>query len=258
MSTAENSSFWDSNTSDSTPAQQLASIGFAILSPRVLSAEIGAPIEACAPLFALWEDLPADPYLLDGGHYRRRRHGSFMLEHADDPISAHLRSVPQRPHWQPKTYNALHGGLFRHFAPLSTELSAAPAFVQLLQGLGRLFASARSTHTWFIEAHQFRIDTHEGIGRPTPEGAHRDGVDFIAVLMIARHQIIGGETRVFEAEGMRGVRFTLEEPCSALLMDDTRVIHESTPIQPADKPDAGWRDTLVLTFRSDGFLEPGS
>jgi hypothetical protein len=27
-----------------------------------------------------------------------------------------------------------------------------------------------------IEAHQFRIDTAEGIGRPTPEGAHRDGV----------------------------------------------------------------------------------
>ena len=37
---------------------------------------------------------------------------------------------------------------------------------------------------WFIEAHQFRIDTADGIGRPTPEGAHRDGVDLVAVFLV--------------------------------------------------------------------------
>ncbi len=36
--------------------------------------------------------------------------------------------------------------------------------------------------TWFVEVHQFRIDTTDGIGRPTTEGAHRDGVDFVAVF----------------------------------------------------------------------------
>jgi len=36
-----------------------------------------------------------------------------------------------------------------------------------------------------------------------------------------------------------------------LLLDDHRVIHESTPIQPVD--DAGHRDTLVLTYRSGAF-----
>ena len=39
---------------------------------------------------------------------------------------------------------------------------------------------------WYVEAHQFRIDTTDGIGRPTPEGAHRDGVDFVAVILIQR------------------------------------------------------------------------
>ena len=53
-----------------------------------------------------------------------------------------------------------------------------------------------------------------------------------------------------------GVRFTLEQPWTALLLDDTRVIHESTPIQP--EGERGWRDTLVLTYRAGGFQTPGS
>jgi hypothetical protein len=43
----------------------------------------------------------------------------------------------------------------------------------------------------------------------------------------------------------------LTEPWSVLLLDDERVIHESTPIQPLDG--AGHRDTLVLTYRAGGF-----
>jgi hypothetical protein len=106
-----------------------------------------------------------------------------------------------------------------------------------------------------VEAHQFRIDTAEGIGRPTPEGAHRDGVDFVAVLLISRHHIKGGETRIFEADGPNGKRFTMLEPWTLLLMDDAAVIHESTPIQPTG-PD-GHRDTLVLTWRAHGFQGDG-
>jgi hypothetical protein len=131
---------------------------------------------------------------------------------------------------------------------------AAPAWRQLLVALGKFFAEARRVPRWFIEAHQFRIDTASGIGRPTPEGAHRDGVDFVAVILVARRQVIGGETRVFDANGPSGVRFTMQEPWSMLLMDDARVIHETTPLQP-DGPD-GARDTLVLTYRAAGFQAP--
>jgi hypothetical protein len=36
-----------------------------------------------------------------------------------------------------------------------------------------------------------------------------------------------------------------------LLLDDAKVIHESTPIQPV--ADGGHRDTLVLTWRANAF-----
>src|SRR5262249_43868639 len=119
---------------------------------------------------------------------------------------------------------------------------------------GELFAQLEATPRWYIEAHQFRIDTAAGIGRPTPEGAHRDGVDFVAVILIGRRQVRGGETRGFDAQGPAGGRFTMEEPWTMLLMNDARGIHETTPIQ-ADGAQ-GVRDTLVLTYRARGFQEP--
>ena len=56
---------------------------------------------------------------------------------------------------------------------------------------------------------------------------------------------------MFEADGPNGQRFTLAEPWSLLLLDDARVIHESTPIQPLQE--GGHRDTLVVTLRARGF-----
>ena len=100
----------------------------------------------------------------------------------------------------------MNGGIERWFEPLPPALPVAPAWSGLLIGLGELFNQVRPTPQWFIEAHPFRIDTTDGVGRPTPEGAHRDGVDFVAVLLVSREGVKGGETRVFDADGPHGSR----------------------------------------------------
>ncbi|HYR25581.1 MAG TPA: 2OG-Fe dioxygenase family protein [Aquabacterium sp.] len=223
--------------------------GWAVIdAPHLLAWLHATPADAEA-LHTSWGDLPPDTHLRDGGHYRFRRHSCFTL----DTASGTLTQTPHRAHWQPVTYNALHGGFERWFEPIAPAVCAHPMWQALLGQLGQMLARAKAVPTWYIEAHQFRVDTTGGIGRPTPEGAHRDGVDYVAVIMLERHGIKGAETRVFEAEGPRGVRFTLSQPWGTLLLDDERVIHESTPIQPLG--DHGWRDTLVLTFRRDGFQQ---
>jgi hypothetical protein len=234
--------------------------GFVRLDSETLARFAGVEPQALADLSPAWHHLPPDQHLKDGGAYRRRRHGSYLQTMATHS----LREVPHRPHWQPTTYNALHGGMLRHFEPLGATLATSPAFLALVSALGEL--AARAVHPtpdeppfdgrWFIEAHPFRIDTTGGVGRPTPEGAHRDGVNFVAVILVDRHAVRGGESRVFAADGPEGVRFTLEQPWSALILDDDRVIHETTPILPALDGEAGWRDTLVLTYRAGGFQDP--
>ena len=208
-------------------------------------------LSALQQLRAEWDALPIDAYLRDGGRYRRRRHASFIVD-ADC-----VAPVPHRAHWQPLEYNALHGGLERWFEPMLPAVTAQPVWNALLRAISGVCSTLKGAQPWFVEAHQFRIDTTDGIGRPTPEGAHRDGVDFVAVLLVERHAIKGGETRVFEADGPAGQRFTMTQPWTTLLLDDARVVHESTPIQPTSQDIAqGHRDTLVLTFRSGGFQNP--
>ncbi len=219
--------------------------GYAVVGASHVAGLCGVSLDTMRTWCERWNDLPPDNYLKDGGRYRRRRHSCFVTE-------AHgITQVPHRPHWQPVAYNALHGGMQRHFAPMDSGLTSQPAWQQLLVWLGRVADDLKGTRTWYVEAHQFRIDTTDGIGRPTPEGAHRDGVDLVAVFMVAREGVKGGETRVFEAQGPNGQRFTLSEPWSLLLLDDERVIHESTPIQPLAHE--GYRDTLVVTLRAGGF-----
>ena len=231
-------------------APALGERGHALLAPSDLARFVSASVADLDALRPSWDALPPDRHLRDGGRYRRRRHASFVVEN-DVP-----RLVPQRAHWQPIEYNALHGGLERWFEPIEESVLAAAAWRRLLVAFAALASTAKGAQPWFVEAHQFRIDTTDGIGRPTPEGAHRDGVDLVVVVLVGREGIKGGETRVFAADGPTGLRFTMLEPWTALVLDDARVIHETTPIQPLEG--YGHRDTLVLTYRAGSFQGPAA
>lgn len=239
------------NLDDATPVDTLRDQGFALLQSVSLLQLAKVDAQALSQLGQYWNDLPPDPHLRDGGSYRARRHASLRLH----PDSGAIVEQVQRPHWQPIDYNALHGGFLRWFAPIESAALKQPAMSGILTGLASVFAECAGHALPFVEVHQFRIDTAQGIGRPTPEGAHRDGVDFVAVILMQRLDVRGGETRVFEADGPAGLRFTMNAPGTALLLDDARVIHETTPLQPDER--AGYRDSLVLTFRAEGFLDPG-
>ena len=232
-----------------TPAAQLVDAlrddGFALVRPHDVARLAGCTLDELNALAPSWDRLETDHYLKDGGRYRRRRHSCFVQ------TGAEIVQAPHRAHWQPVEYNALHGGMRRMFEPVEPAIAAQPAWSGLLRALGNVCTQVKAAPAWFVEAHQFRIDTADGIGRPTPEGAHRDGVNFVAVLLVGRTGVKGGETRVFEAHGPRGQRFTMVEPWTLLLLDDARVIHESTPIQPL--AEGGHRDTLVLTWRENAF-----
>ncbi len=222
-----------------------------VLSPSDLSSALGVALPDLMALRPHWNDLAADQHLKDGGKYRQRRHSCFVIERGAIAQTSH------RAHWQPVEYNALHGGIERWFEPMAPEMVASAAWQGMLQGFAKFADAIRpGVARWCVEAHPFRIDTAGGIGRPTPEGAHRDGVDLVVVCLVGRTGIKGGETRVFDAHGPNGQRYTLTEPWTAIMLDDARVIHETTPIQPLDAGEGGHRDTLVLTYRAGAFQGP--
>ena len=98
-------------------ANQLNQQGYAVLSSQGVCEVAGCRLADLLELRPTWNDLPADAYLKDGGHYRRRRHSCFVAE------GEKVTQAPHRAHWQPVEYNALHGGMERWFEPMATHRS---------------------------------------------------------------------------------------------------------------------------------------
>ena len=102
-----------------------------------------------------------------------------------------------------------------------------------------------------MEVHQFRIEARAGeAGEPTPEGVHRDGVDYVLVLLVDRTNIESGTTTIHAADSRLLGSFTLTHPFDAALVDDARVFHGVTAVTPLDPAQAAHRDVLVVTYRA--------
>ena len=197
---------------------------------------------------ASWNQLELDTYMADGGRYRRRRHAVF----AANPGSAIARLAHQ-PHYQALEYNPLHGGVARWFEPIAEHVANGPTLETVLGFCRQLFESlASASRSWRIEVHQFRIEAREGeAGRPTPEGLHRDGVDYVLVLLVHRRNIVSGTTSIHALDGRTLGQFTLTEPLDAALVDDARVAHGVTAVEAVDPTQPAYRDVLVVTFKAE-------
>ena len=113
---------------------------------------------------------------------------------------------------------------------------------------GHLAPPNREQH---VELHQFRIEATPGEhGRPTPEGMHRDGVDHVLVMLIERRNVAQGVTRIGAPDGTPLGQFTLVAPGDSIVIDDHRILHGVTAIEPIDPAKPAWRDALVVTLKA--------
>jgi hypothetical protein len=198
------------------------------------------------PFAGSWDRLELDPYMADGGRYRRRRHAIFRSD------ASGVFRAPHAPHYQGLEYNPLHGGIERWFEPVEDAV-ASTSVMQTILGFCRITfgALAPRTHAWHVEVHQFRIEARrEQAGRPTPEGLHRDGVDYVLVLLVNRRNIASGITGIHSLDGRALGHFTLTDPLDSAIVDDHRVAHGVTAVQPIDPSAPAHRDVLVVTFRN--------
>lgn len=239
-------------TIDSVAAPLVGGPGFvAIEAPRFRSM-VGEAVLADWPAFARsWDRLEIDEYMADGGRSRRRRFARFRAARGA------ITREPHGPHFQSRDYNPLNGGIDRWFEPVTDAIAAHPITGRLLELCVDVFTKAAGAESagiaWKIEMHQFRIEpSPRESGKPTPEGMHRDGVDWVFVGLIARTGVAGGVTGIGDAAGRSLGAFTLSEPLDAVFLDDHRVRHGVTPIEILAPGRPAHRDVLVLTFRGPG------
>jgi hypothetical protein len=237
------------------PAQTLAGTierdGFAFVRAPEMSALLNnAELQDWEGFAASWNDLGVDGYMADGGRYRRRRFAAYRA------TPAGLLRKPHQPHYQSRDYNPLNGGVERWFESVADAIGRHEILGVILAACHELFDRmtpvAFRPDAWHVELHQFRIEARAGeVGQPTPEGMHRDGVDWVLVLMIRRENVKSGETTIYDLSKQPLGSFTLTRPLEAAIVDDSRVYHGVTPVEPIDPTRPAHRDVLVVTFRRE-------
>ncbi|HEY8008205.1 MAG TPA: 2OG-Fe dioxygenase family protein [Methylocella sp.] len=241
----------DSKTMDiSVVVKEVRAAGFSFAPAEQFRALLTPAALAEWPSFAKsWDVLGVDTYMAGGGRYRRRRFAAFKVSSGGVERKAH------QPHYQSRDYNPLNGGIERWFEPVTEAIAHHPVTLELLDAGKRAFDALTPApdrpQAWHVELHQFRIEARAGqIGQPTPEGLHRDGVDWVLVVLVDRRNVESGVTSIYDLNHVHLGDFTLTNPLDAVFLQDNRVFHGVTEVRSLDRKLEARRDVAVITFRA--------
>jgi hypothetical protein len=224
---------------------QLNDQRFLLLTGDALSGILAVAPGEMATFADHWPRLTRDNHMGDGGTYRFRRYGEFEAH-----PQSRRRQLPHGPYQQPQYINKLNGGISRLFDPLEPSFVSDPVLNRLLDWLTHIYDQCeRSPQHWNIRLHPYRIVANPGqSGHPTPEGLHRDGVDYIVSMLVSRHNVEGGESIITNNQGLVLEQRTLVRPMDIMIGQDTTTMHAVTPVTPIKSDEPAWRDVLVVAF----------
>lgn len=195
-----------------------------------------------------WNNLTQDQHMKDGGSYRYRRYSVLSW----DANQERIIMEPHQPHYQTLDYNTLNGGVFREFDPFEPHIVQNKCFEAILDFSVNCInqLTQHSTH-WHIEAHQFRIVCDgKRAGNPTPEGIHRDGRDFVLIMFIDRKNVKGGKTTLYDLDKNALKDYTMSYPSEIIMLNNHKLYHDVSAIEPHNPNEQSHRDVLVITFIS--------
>lgn len=227
-------------------ARLLADNDYVFISGKQMTNLLSTNVDEVIRFKNCWNHLERDRYMADGGAYRYRRYGQFNKSKSGHQISM----LPHEPYVQPAYINHLNGDIERHFEPLTDRFVTSPVLEKLLLLMSDIYDGVEGQKTnWNIRLHPYRIIA-DGVeeGQPTPEGLHRDGVTYIASLMINKSNAQGGVTTITDSEQNVLERITLDKTFDVVLANDEETMHEVSAIAPDELDRYAYRDVLVIAF----------
>jgi hypothetical protein len=185
-------------------------------------------------LKSLFTEIPPDPYINAG--YRYKSLSRCRLNQTN------LEKQPHTPLFQDRDTNPVNGGIARFYPEIPNLDDAKEAILLFAHIFGIDYS-----YEILVQAQRTQC-SHQQIGITTPEGFHRDGIDFLAILCVAKYNIVGAQTQLANSQGKIVFKHTLS-PGEMLLINDSQFLHYTSPItlkEPQLSP-FGFRDVLIIS-----------
>lgn len=188
--------------------------------------------------------MPSDPHLNPGEGERFRRYARLLID------SHELSVFEHDEFFQAKKFDDLYGDIYRSFAPM-TEGQLRNHFFQMLLIESYRSLPIASIEPFEISVHLIRIQAtpHSQLGRPAPEGVHRDGYHFGSIHLMRRENLSGAANNIYDLERNLIDQTTLQAPMDSIYFNDAAIFHGVSPFEAIDASQQATRDMLILLYQ---------
>ncbi len=175
------------------------------------------------------------------GNNRYRRFNQYKVHHTGR--SWEFDVLPVRPYVTYRKYNKAAGGIKRFYEPLEVRFDE---YISL--GLEDL--AIDKSIDWQINVHQYRVIVNADVeGVTVPEGIHCDGHEYVMICVFDRKNISGGELSLFsDIDGKNRFYKGIIQDGQAVLLDDRKMFHYVSNIEPLDLNQPSHRDIVVIAI----------
>ncbi len=186
-----------------------------------------------------------EEHMKEGKTFRVRRYGRYALAPMTEGGSLSL--LPHAPYVPgPYDHNQYQGGKPRLFPPLEEVIAHNPLLAELIHSFASRLPEPLSRMPLEIKVQQIRITAP---GLPTPDGKHKDGETYVAVIIMSRENVTGGEVQIYNKSGEQMIQSFTPLATDAYIIDDQEVMHYVVPLgEPVDSTKPGNRDIFILNF----------
>lgn len=194
--------------------------------------------DALAPILESFSTLPHTNHA--DGQYRLRRYSVIYF------IDGEVKPSDKHDFVQTSDINHFQGDIVRHFEPMELNVLNSSS----LKSMCWHFIQANHLpNGQEIEIHQMRVATLMDETPVAPEGVHQDGFDHIAIIGIARHNVVGGEIMLYNHDHEAPFFRKVLDDGEMAMLDDHRLWHNAQPIRAIDPKQEGYMDVMVLTAK---------
>lgn len=181
-------------------------------------------------------------FIKKDNYYNNSRNRAFSMLKIEDNIEI----IGNLNFYQSGIYNNFNGNKMREYPNIDENILNDKLFIEILKNFNFIVKEQYGENNKYIQIHKIRVYANKDSTNLVPEGIHQDGFNMIAIYCLARVNIKGGRSIIYDENKKIIYEKELAEG-EMIVINDNKYFHNVTNIELLDKEKIGYRDIIVLT-----------